>query len=193
MSDAFKAIFFATLAGICWGLGEVATKQVMVTGTIGPFSVLLVRVAGALVPTVIVYFVAMHVMKAEPPTWWTMPTPIMLKLLLGTTLLAGFGGVLFFYLGLKYGEISVVKPIAFVLAPAIAVVMGWLFLKESMSLQKGIGVALGALSVILIATSHKSPATPTPATHTSATPSLTDAPHASAATPAHSNSAEHTR
>jgi drug/metabolite transporter (DMT)-like permease len=164
MSDIAKAVLFATLAGVCWGLGEVATKQVMSSNTIGPFSVLLVRVAGALVPTVIVYFIAMHVMKAEPASWWTMPSPIMAKLLLGTTLMAGFGGVLFFYLGLKFGEISVVKPIAFVLAPLIAVIVGWSFLKESMNLQKGVGVVLGLASVILIATSHKShashPATP---------------------------------
>jgi drug/metabolite transporter (DMT)-like permease len=155
MDATFKAVLFATLAGICWGLGEVATKQVMASGAIGPFSVLLVRVAGALLPTVIVYALAMHVFRSEPAQWWTMQTPIMLKLLLGTTLMAGFGGVLFFYLGLKYGEISLVKPIAFVLAPAIAVLVGWLFLKETMNWQRGLGVALGGLSVILIATSHK--------------------------------------
>jgi drug/metabolite transporter (DMT)-like permease len=156
MEATHKAVLFATLAGICWGLGEVATKQVMASGTIGPFSVLLVRVAGALLPTIIVYAIAMYVIKAEPAQWWTMPTPIMLKLLLGTTLMAGFAGVLFFYLGLKFGEISVVKPIAFVLAPSIAVLVGWLFLKESMNWQRGIGVVMGLASVILIATSHKS-------------------------------------
>jgi EamA domain-containing membrane protein RarD len=53
------------------------------------------------------------------------------------------------------------------------VVVGWLFLKETMNWQRGLGVALGAISVVLIATSHKA--------HP---PANNDLPTAPASTPA---------
>jgi drug/metabolite transporter (DMT)-like permease len=150
-SNTFKALLFASLAGLCWGIGEIATKQVSASRLVGPFSVLLVRIVANVPAAVLAYWLAVHVFKTEPAQWWKAPTPVMLRLLLGTTLLAGFGGVMFFYLGLKFGEISLVKPVAFALAPAIAAVVGWLFLKESMSLQKGAGIALMLAGLVLIA------------------------------------------
>ena len=68
--------------------------------------------------------------------------------------LAGFGGVGFFYMGIAGGSISVVKPIAYTLAPAIAAVLGALWLKEAMPAQKVLGIALTLAGVVLIATSH---------------------------------------
>lgn len=160
-----KAILFAALAGLCWGIGEVLGKQVLSSRQVGPFALVLARAAGAVPLALLAFYLAAHTFRAEPATWWRADGPVLWKLLLGPVLMAGFGGVLFFYLGLRYGDISVVKPISFVLAPLFAVLLGWLLLREPMSPQKGLGVALGLVGVVLIATSpHAGPASaPVPA------------------------------
>ena len=146
-----KAIIFALLAGVCWGVGEVCTKSVLHSGRVGPISIVLVRALATLPPAVIAYLIAYSLMKAEPAGWWRAETPVMLKLLLGSGLLAGFGGVFFFYLGLNYGPISTIKPIAFTVGPAVGVLLAWLVLRETVTATKLAGVALVLVGVILIA------------------------------------------
>ena len=76
-------------------------------------------------------------------------------------LIAGAGGMLCFYLALSFGEVSRVKPIAFSLAPAIAVMLGVLFLHEAFDWRKAGGVALIIAGVIVLATAsgaHKNTA-----------------------------------
>jgi bacterial/archaeal transporter family protein len=144
-----KAVVFAVLAGVCWGVGELFTKSVLHSRQVGPMALLLVRTAAALPPALIAYLVAAKLLGGEPQ-WWKAETPVMLKLVLGSALLAGFGGVFFFYLGLAHGEISVVKPIAFTVGPAVAVVLAWLVLKEEMNLAKILGVVMVLAGVVLI-------------------------------------------
>jgi uncharacterized membrane protein len=148
-----KAVVFAILAGLCWGLGEMFTKSVLHSGKVGPMTVVLVRALVGIIPAAIVYIVAYHILKSasEPRGWWTAPTPLLLKLTLGSAFLAGFAGVFFFYLGLAHGPISTVKPIAFTLAPAVAVLLGWLVLREPMNAAKGIGVVMVLAGIVLIA------------------------------------------
>jgi uncharacterized membrane protein len=146
-----KAILFAVLAGLCWGVGELFTKAVLHTGKIGPMTVLLVRTALALPPALLCYAIAMSVLKSEPASWWRADTPTMMKLTLGSALLAGFGGVFFFYLGLAHGPITTVKPIAFTIGPALAVLLAWAILHEPVPTTKWIGVALVLIGVVLIA------------------------------------------
>jgi uncharacterized membrane protein len=146
-----KAVIFAILAGLCWGLGELFTKSVLQSGRVGPMTILLVRTAAALPPALLVYVIAYHALRAEPQQWWRAETPVLLKLLLGSSLLAGFGGVFFFYLGLAHGGITVVKPIAFTVGPAIAVVLAWLVLKEQMNVPKAAGIVMVLVGVVLIA------------------------------------------
>ena len=55
-----------------------------------------------------------------------------------------------FYAALSLGEVSRVKPIAFALAPATAVVLGWLVLKEGLTVQKALGVALILIGVLVL-------------------------------------------
>lgn len=155
-----KAILFALLAGLCWGIGEVATKQVLASKQVGPFAALAVRMFGACLLAAGAYLVAVVALKSEPTRWWTAPTPVLLKLLLGTTLAAGFGGVCFFYVALKFGDISLVKPIAFVLAPVTAALIGWLLMGEPMNTRKGLGIALGLAAIVLIASGGHAPAKP---------------------------------
>lgn len=72
------------------------------------------------------------------------------KLLLGSGVLAGAGGMAFFYLALGGAEVSRVKPIAFALAPATAVLLAWLFLGEGLGLSKLAGLVLILSGVFLL-------------------------------------------
>ena len=146
-----KAVIFAVLAGLCWGVGEMFTKSVLHSARVGPMTVVLVRALVGLPPALIVYLIAYKLMGNEPTGWWRVETPLLLKLFLGSAFLAGFGGVFFFYLGLANGPITTVKPIAFTLAPAVAVLLGWLVLREPMTVPKAVGVLLVLAGIVLIA------------------------------------------
>jgi drug/metabolite transporter (DMT)-like permease len=146
-----KAILFAVLAGLCWGVGELFTKSVLASGKVGPMTVLLVRTALALPPALVAYLLACHLFKTEPQDWWRADAGTLARLALGSALLAGFGGVFFFYLGLAHGPVSTVKPIAFTVGPAVAVVLAWLLLREQIAPVKALGVVLVLVGVALIA------------------------------------------
>jgi uncharacterized membrane protein len=117
-------------------------------------TVLLVRTGLALPPALLAYWIAYSLVRSEPQAWWQSDTRTLLLLTLGSALMAGFGGVFFFYLGMDAGNITIVKPIAFTLAPAIAVLLGWLVLGESMPAQKAIGIGLILAGVIVLTTSR---------------------------------------
>lgn len=149
-----QAILYAVLAGLCWGVGEIFTKSVLRAHVVGPMTVLLVRALVGVPPAVLVYWLATRVSKAEATGWLaSSDAGFLAKLFLGSALLAGFGGVFFFYQALAQssGDISKVKPIAFTLAPAIAVLLGWLVLGEPMTLRKGIGVVMILGGVVVVA------------------------------------------
>jgi uncharacterized membrane protein len=145
-----KAILFAVLAGLCWGCGELLTKMVLRTGRIGPMSVLMVRAVIEVLPAIAAYWVAAVWLRSEPTGWWRLETPLVLKLVIGPGVLAGFLGVLFFYLGLKFGPISTVKPIAFAVGPAVAVVLAAAVLGERITVVKAVGVAMVLAGIVLI-------------------------------------------
>lgn len=145
-----KAMLCAIAAGLCWGIGELCTKSVLHSGKVGLMTVMLVRALCALPLALCAYAIAYHALRAEPAQWWRADTPTLVKLVAGTGVLAGFGGVLFFYLGLTFGEISRVKPVAFALAPLVAVVLGWLILGETMTVRKAVAVALMLSGVVLL-------------------------------------------
>lgn len=146
-----KAILFAVLAGLCWGIGELFTKSVLHTKQIGPITAITVRSTVALPVIWAAYAVAMYGAKSEPAAWWkTAETSTILKLVLGSGLVAGAAAMIFFYTALSLGEISRIKPIAFTLAPAVAVLLGWLVLHEPMTVKKGIAVAMILGGVVLL-------------------------------------------
>jgi uncharacterized membrane protein len=55
-----------------------------------------------------------------------------------------------FYAALNLDDVSRIKPIAFTVAPAVAVVLGWLLLHESMTARKALAVGLILLGVVLL-------------------------------------------
>lgn len=155
-----KAILFAVLAGLCWGVGELFSKSVLHTGRVGPITVAAVRAAVALPALWIAYYWAVHIAKIEPSDWTKAGTGTLLKLILGTGLIAGSLALIFFYAALNFGEISVVKPIAFALAPAIAFALAVPIFHEQLTARKIAGLALIIAGVVLLSGRSGKPAAP---------------------------------
>ncbi len=145
-----KAILLAVSAGLCWGIGEVATKSVLHAGRVGPLTALAVRSTIAL-PLLWCVAAWLLARRAEPGGWLRAGAGDWAKLLLGSGLAAGFGGMACFYLALHAGEVSRVKPIAFTVAPACGVLLGWLVLGEPLGGRKLAGVAMVLGGLVLIA------------------------------------------
>ncbi len=144
------AIVLAVLAGLCWGVGEVFTRSVLHTHRVGPITAIAVRSTVALPVLWGAYVVVQYVLRAEPRDWTSAPAPVLAKLVLGSGLIAGAAAMVCFYAALNLGEISRIKPIAFGLAPATAVLLGWLVLHEPMTAKKAIGVALILAGVVTL-------------------------------------------
>jgi transporter family protein len=150
-----NAVLLAIAAGLCWAVGELCTKMVLSTGRIGPITCVTVRCAVALPIMLAVYWLMVPVMKTEPRDWMGAPNDVLLKLILGSGVVAGALALALFYGALKVGDLSVVKPIAFTVAPAAAVVLSWLVMKEAVDVRKVIGVVLVLAGVVMIATVRK--------------------------------------
>lgn len=153
-----QAILCAIAAGLCWGVGEIFTKSAINTKEIGPLGTVLLRAAVTLPLAVVGYLVARSVLKTEPQEWWREMRPATwVKIIVGSGVLAGFAGVFFFYVGLSLtgGDISVLRPIAFALAPATAVLLGWWFLGEEMTVRKGVAVVLIVVGIVMLAGGNK--------------------------------------
>lgn len=84
---------------------------------------------------------------ADRATW--------LKLVLGSGLVAGALAMICFYVSLSLGEVSVVKPIAFSIAPAVGVLLGWLVLGESMDARKAVAIGLILAGVLILTTGSR--------------------------------------
>lgn len=161
-----RAIIFAVLAGLCWGVGEIFTKWALNTGKVGPFTVLFLRACVTVIPAFVAFFVATRVARTEPGEWWRTMTPSVWAMVIGGSgLLAGFLGVFFFYWGLGSpgGDISIIRPIAFALSPATAVILGWLVLDEGMSVRKAVSVVLIVVGIALLAGEKSRHGKPAPA------------------------------
>ncbi len=162
------AIIFAVIAGLCWGIGEVCAKAVLHTGKIGPFAAVAIRTSLALPIIWIAYWIA-H--KAAPQSAGKALTRLDTKewvlLLLGSGVIAGAFAMIAFYISISMGEVSRMKPIAFSVAPASAVLLGALFLNEPLTPRKLLALTLILTGVVLLGTKKptrpdlSSPQTPT--------------------------------
>lgn len=147
-----KAILLAIGAGVCWGVGEVATRSVLHSGKVGPITAIAVRSTVALPLLWVAYAVAMYGIKAqtEPANWMRAGGPTLAKLILGSGVVAGAVAMILFYWALSLGEISRIKPIAFAVAPAVGALLGWLVLGEAMTVKKGLGVMTILAGVVIL-------------------------------------------
>jgi uncharacterized membrane protein len=155
-----KPILFAVAAGACWGVGEVCTRSALHAGKVGPIGAITVRSLVAIPLLVLVYWLMTRGaagLRVEPPVaqadgaTWT-------KLVLGSGLVAGGLAMVCFYTALSLGEVSVVKPIAFSIAPAVGVLLGWLVLGESMDARKLLAVGLILAGVVVLTTAGRAAA-----------------------------------
>lgn len=154
-----KALSLAILAGLCWGIGELCTKMVLHTHRIGPVTAIAVRTTIALPVLWIAYAIAVHQLGSEPRGWWRALAPgDLARLVIGSGLVAGAGGMLCFYAALHLDDISRIKPVAFTVAPAVAVLLGWWLLGEPMSPRKWTAVAMILGGVVLLTGGARGPA-----------------------------------
>ncbi|MCA9286468.1 MAG: EamA family transporter [Phycisphaerales bacterium] len=146
------AIALAILAGLCWGIGELFTKSVLHTGRVGPMTAIAVRSAVALPFLLLAWALAVRGAAGLPvePQLVDAGRANLFKLTLGSGLVAGGAAMIFFYAALSVGEISRVKPVAFGVAPATAVLLGWLVLGERMTMTKALGTVLILAGVLLL-------------------------------------------
>ena len=146
-----KPLVLAVLAGLCWGIGELCTKSVLHTQRIGPLTAIAVRSSVALPVLWLAWAAATRWLSLEQaPQWRALQPGDVLKLVLGSGLTAGAAGMIFFYAALNLDDVSRIKPIAFTVAPAVAVLLGWLLLHESMTWRKGLALGLILLGVVLL-------------------------------------------
>ena len=145
-----KAIMLAVLAGLCWGIGELFTKSVLHTKQIGPITAVTIRSTVALPVMWLVWLAFVKWKGLEPDRLLPTDAATTWKLVLGSGLVAGAGGMIFFYSALNWGEVSRVKPVAFALAPTIAVLGAWAFLGEAMTVRKAIAASMIIGGVILM-------------------------------------------
>jgi len=146
-----KAILLAIAAGLCWGVGELFTKSALHSRQVGPLAAIAIRSTVALPLLWLAYWGATRAVRLEQPGWiGTIESSTLWKLFLGSGVIAGALGMIFFYSALNLAEVSRIKPIAFSVAPATAVVLGWLVLREEMTWSKALGVAMILAGVVLL-------------------------------------------
>ncbi|MAB82668.1 MAG: hypothetical protein CMJ24_04430 [Phycisphaerae bacterium] len=147
-----KPILLAIAAGLCWGIGEACTRSVLHEGRVGPMTALLIRALVALPVIVLAWWLMVKgIGTLDPePSIREMDLVSWVKVVVGSGLLAGAIGIIFFYVALSVGDLSVVKPVAFAVAPLVAVLLGWLVLGETMDLRKVAAVLLIVAGVVLL-------------------------------------------
>ena len=155
--SAMNAVLFAIVAGLCWGAGEVCAKAVLHTHKIGPFLAVAIRTSLALPLIWIAYFIARKLApgvagKGLATGENAMNAKEWLLLLGGSGVLAGALAMIAFYISISMGEVSRMKPIAFSIAPATAVLLGAAFIHEPLTPRKVLGVVIILAGVIILST-----------------------------------------
>lgn len=157
-----QALIFAVVAGLCWGIGEVCAKAVLHTHKVGPFFAVALRTTLALPIIWGAYLVARRLAPEGAGKGITLrgDEALTLKqwalLLGGSGVVAGALAMIAFYISISIGEVSRMKPIAFTIAPATAVILGALFLGEALTARKVIGVVIVLAGVLVIASGSSS-------------------------------------
>lgn len=124
---------------VLWGLWSFIPK--ITTKYISPKSAIVFEVMGGIIIGIIV----LTSLKFKPDLH---PKGIFLAISTGAL---GLGGALCFLYAASKGPITLVAMLS-ALYPIIAIVLAMLFLGEMITIKQGIGIALGLMAMVLIAT-----------------------------------------
>jgi len=124
-------------AFVLWGLWSFIPK--ITTKYISPKSAILFEVLGGIIFSVIVS------LEFKPDLH---PKGVLLAISTG---ILGFAGALCFLYAASKGPISLVAVLS-ALYPIIAIVLAMFFLNETITIKQGVGIVLGFVAMILIAT-----------------------------------------
>lgn len=131
-------ILFGVLAMLSWGVSDFLAKKII--EKIGPYKTLLYALLFALIPFIFFFLFGLFP-KVSP-----LSMNIVILFLLGG--FVNFTGYLFFYKGLEVEKVSILSPIV-ACNPLVVIFLSMLFLKEFLSLNQGVGIALAILGLIL--------------------------------------------
>ncbi|MBI4949626.1 MAG: EamA family transporter [Deltaproteobacteria bacterium] len=137
-----KSFMFAALTALIWGFAP-AFEKLGLDGKIDPYLGVVIRS----IPVAVIAFVGLAVM-GRTASIATVDLKSALLVAAGG-LIAGLLGQLAFYSALKYGEASVAVPVA-ATYPLVALVVSVVFLGESFTVQKLVGIGLVVGGVVLL-------------------------------------------
>lgn len=121
---------------VCWGIWGFIPK--ITTRYISPMSAMVYETIGAAIVGLVVFTLLGF-----------KPDAHLKGVCLGiTTGIIGFTGALCFLIAVKSGKVSVVAMFT-ALSPVLTVTLGWLILKESLTLKEGLGMLSALISIIL--------------------------------------------
>ncbi|MBN1550862.1 EamA family transporter [bacterium] len=138
------AELWAVLTALCWAFGSFFEKKGVRLGGFSP-------VLGAAIRTT----VSVLVLAAMSYPFWRQlkdagPKPILMVAISGGVF-SGALGIMFLYFALNGGNLSIVLPIAFCLTPVIGVVLGVIFMKETMNTYQFLGILLTIIGATMTA------------------------------------------
>jgi bacterial/archaeal transporter family protein len=137
-----KPFYFAILAALAWGVAPIVEKIGLTN--IAPLSGVIVRSFGVIIGAIILLMFNNNLLKsaftADPKT---------LIFLISGGIIASIIGQIFFYSGLKQGEASKLVPIAG-MYPLVSFILGLIFLGETFTLTKGVGIIFVLLGVFFL-------------------------------------------
>ncbi len=137
-----RAFIFAVLTAMIWGMAP-AFEKVGLSGRIDPYVGVVIRT----VPIIVFGLIGL-VLFGKLDFLSQLDTRTVVYLCIGG-LIAGFFGQLSLYTALKSGEASVVIPIS-ATYPLVTLLIAVLFLGESITIAKLIGIVLVVVGVILL-------------------------------------------
>lgn len=137
-----RAEVWAILTALCWGFGSLLEKKGVKIGHLTP-------VMGTAIRTVCSLVLLLPLSMACWGEVRTAGVKSILLIAVGGGVIAGGLGLVFLYTGLKHGQLSTVMTIAFCLTPVVGAVLGYLLLRERLSLAQGIGICLCILGAAI--------------------------------------------
>ena len=139
-------LFYAALAGVCWGLGGYFEKVGLKTLAMPPIAGITLRTAVAVIVLGLLSI----------PTWKSFTAPegttnAWLMIILGGGIVAGSLGMWSFYSSLAHSEnLGVTLAIAFALSPVTGTLVGLLRGDQSMELRTTLGLLAIIGGIVLV-------------------------------------------